>query len=165
MHSSCSMSVQRFVQVGLALVEDGKPVLGIMGCPNLAFQYSLDSPSIKMATTYFETEEIRSHETRQRGLIMAASMGGGCWVMPLTESLDQSGIMMKSEVDNPYLVADAWFCISDNDVWSTLPLARALASGSEEIHLPEENVQVLSLCCGRYLPCLHRVDSGAYPFR
>lgn len=162
MHSYCSLSVGQFVQVGLALIEDGKPVLGIMGCPNLAFQYSSDNSSIKMATTYYETEEIRSHETHQRGLIMAASMGGGCWVMPLTDSSDQSGTMIKSEVDNPYLVADAWFCISDNEVWSTLPLARALASGSEEIHLPEENVQVLSLCCGRYLPWLHRVDSGGY---
>lgn len=137
--------------VGLALVVDGKPVLGVMGCPNIAIQYSSDKSIIQMASLYYESEDSGdsvADERYTRGLMMAASLGGGCWVKPLSEDLPSSGVMVKSRVDRPDSVADSWFCITDNEVWSTSPLARALASSSVGKHLKKEDVQVLPLCCG-----------------
>lgn len=134
--------------VGLALIVDGKPVLGIMGCPNVAMCYSFDRSIIQMASLYYGSEHSVADETCQRGLIMAASLGGGCWVKPLNEDLPSSGGMMKSRVDRPDSVADSWFCVSDNEVWSTSPLAHALASSSVGKHLKKAEMQVLPLCCG-----------------
>lgn len=134
--------------VGLALVDDGKPVLGVMGCPNVAIQFNQDRTVIKMASTYFKSEHFKPDEIYQRGLVMAASLGEGCWVQPLAESTSSNSIMLKSEVDNSKAVPDSWFCISDNEVWSKSPLAYALASSHAGKHLKKEKMQVLSLCCG-----------------
>lgn len=122
--------------VGLALVLEGKPVLGVMGCPNVAIRYSSDRSRIQMASTYFGC---RDDETYQRGLIMTATLGGGCWVKPITE--DSTSIM--TEVARSDSIADSWFCISDNEVWSKTLLAQALEGKNLE-----KETQVLPLCCG-----------------
>jgi 3'(2'), 5'-bisphosphate nucleotidase len=98
--------------VGLALIQDGKPVLAVMGCPNHAL-----------------------HD--QRGLIMAASLGGGCWVKPLTGT----GAFIKSEVARRETIPDARFCISDREIWSDTLLAKALNDMHELPH-------VQTICCG-----------------
>lgn len=123
--------------IGLALVVDGKPVLGVMGCPNVGFHFSPDG--MQMARESFQVE--RKFEKFQRGLIMAASLGGGCWVKPL----NSSGIMIKSSVVRTNSIAESWFCISDNEVWSKTLLAQALAEGK---NLRKDEMQVLKLCCG-----------------
>ncbi|KAG0594409.1 hypothetical protein M758_UG074500 [Ceratodon purpureus] len=134
--------------VGLALVVNGRPVLGVMGCPNVAIQYSADRSTIQMASLYYGLEDSMANATYQRGLIMAASLGGGCWVKSLNEDLPSGGVMVKSRVDKPESVSDSWFCISDNEVWSTSPLAHALASSSVGKNSKIDEMQLLPLCCG-----------------
>lgn len=136
------------MQVGLALIEDGKPVLGVMGCPNIAFQ--TDGASVQMASTYYHGEEHSVDNTCHRGLIMAAALGGGCWVKSLQQLTDPGDVLLKCRVDRLDSAADAWFCISDHERWSTLPLAQALAAGlTNQDRVMQEDVQVLPLCCGR----------------
>lgn len=149
------------LQVGLALVVDGEVVLGVMGCPNVQFKYSDKSEngapfSLQMATAQQRSKAVKAPLPRgfQSGLLMAAVSGCGCWVRVLSNDKGSRHInfkdMMECNVDGCKLTKEALFCISDNEVWKTLPLAQALSSvAADEDRLQEDEAQVLSLCCGR----------------
>jgi len=67
--------------IALALIEDGIPVVGILGCPNLPV-----SPTDQnYAWSSDETSENNKHS---RGCIIIASKNGGCYQLPLYPSSD-----------------------------------------------------------------------------
>jgi 3'(2'), 5'-bisphosphate nucleotidase len=103
--------------VGLALLEDGAdaPLLGVMALPN----WSLPPASAS-----------------SRGVLLAASRGGGAWV----RTLAGSGAWTAARADAAGTLRDATVCISDNEVWESTPVAAAAA--------PVAPAALLPLCCG-----------------
>jgi HAL2 family 3'(2'),5'-bisphosphate nucleotidase len=63
--------------VALALMEDGVPIVGILGCPNLPIH-----PSEKDTFAWNENETEQNY-LEGRGCIFVASRGGGCYQLPL----------------------------------------------------------------------------------
>ncbi|KAL3677864.1 hypothetical protein R1sor_020820 [Riccia sorocarpa] len=145
--------------VGLALVVEGKLVLGVMGGPNVSYTINdgavpWETPRLQMATNG------NNDATVQTGLLMAACAGCGCWVKPLqarrgepdrdpaSEVLLEG--MIESKVDECMTLREAKFCISDHEVWSSHPLAGALASRAAalEDRVTADEADILPLCCG-----------------
>jgi 3'(2'), 5'-bisphosphate nucleotidase len=73
--------------VALALIEDGSPVLGVLGCPNLPFDLQ--------------------HPEQGRGCLFVAVKGQGAWMRPLTS--DQEQRISVDTIEDP---AQAHFCES-----------------------------------------------------
>ncbi|KAG6555162.1 hypothetical protein Mapa_003201 [Marchantia paleacea] len=151
--------------VGLALVVDGQLVLGVMGCPNVSYVVNdgavYGTPKLQMASAQDLNKCANGTHSGngQTGLLMAACTGCGCWVKPLSripvrseEQLTMDDLlkdMVETKVDDCRLLKKARFCISDHEVWRSLPLAVALASAaSSEDRLAEHEADILPLCCG-----------------
>ncbi|OAE26372.1 hypothetical protein AXG93_4324s1390 [Marchantia polymorpha subsp. ruderalis] len=151
--------------VGLALVVDGQLVLGVMGCPNVSYVVNEGAvhgtPKLQMVSAQdFNKRPNGTHSADvQTGLLMASCTGCGCWVKPLSrrpvkseEKLTMEDIfkdMLETKVDNCKVLKKARFCISDHEVWRSLPLAVALASASSsEDRVAEHEADILPLCCG-----------------
>ena len=70
--------------IALSLVEDGVPIIGILGCPNLPREDNDDERnSNKQPYGVWSEEEIREGQSNNRGCIFVASRGGGCYQLPL----------------------------------------------------------------------------------
>lgn len=66
--------------IALALIEDGEPIMGILGCPNL--------PADACDENYVWSDD----ETgEKRGCIFVASRGGGCYQLPLYAASGDDG--------------------------------------------------------------------------
>ena len=70
--------------IALSLIEDGVPVIGILGCPNLPVKDDdSDSDNDKQPYGAWSEEEIQGGRSNHRGCIFVASRGGGCYQLPL----------------------------------------------------------------------------------
>lgn len=85
--------------VALALIEDGVPIIGILGCPNL------------VATEDDNWDDME--ETR--GCIFAATLGGGCYQLPIssddTEHIYCHKVHVSANDGIELKVSDARFCL------------------------------------------------------
>jgi HAL2 family 3'(2'),5'-bisphosphate nucleotidase len=90
--------------VALALLEDGVPTIGILGCPNLPV-----SPSdFNYAWGDDETED---NNTNTRGCLFVASRGGGCFQLPLTPGSPSIRVTVTPNDESTVKVGAARFCI------------------------------------------------------
>ncbi len=89
--------------VALALVQDGEPVLGVLGCPNLPLE--LDAPS------------------GPRGCLLVAERGGGTVQRALDGGADNPAVVAR-----PATLADARFCESVEKAHSNQSAAGRVAS-------------------------------------
>eukprot|EP00558_Chaetoceros_sp_UNC1202_P011776 CAMPEP_0197248582 /NCGR_PEP_ID=MMETSP1429-20130617/40577_1 /TAXON_ID=49237 /ORGANISM="Chaetoceros sp., Strain UNC1202" /LENGTH=484 /DNA_ID=CAMNT_0042709853 /DNA_START=295 /DNA_END=1749 /DNA_ORIENTATION=- len=65
--------------IALALIEDGVPIVGLLGCPNL--------PTSRDDENYeWSSDETEENNASSRGCIFVASKGGGCYQLPLYPS-------------------------------------------------------------------------------
>eukprot|EP00850_Spirogloea_muscicola_P016705 SM000137S00483 [mRNA] locus=s137:393002:395418:- [translate_table: standard] len=147
--------------IGLALVEDGAAIVGVLGCPNMMVdEHGRPCPR---ATSAGASSGPASPASSAGGCIIWASLGDGTWAEPLQfpgvadegEGEDRAGAR-KSEalrhrlhVDIKASLRAAVFCISDHETWSELPLARTMATESVDGGGPAawEALQ-LPICCG-----------------
>jgi 3'(2'), 5'-bisphosphate nucleotidase len=87
--------------VALALLEDGVPVIGILGCPNL--------PTSVDDSNYEWTErENDDNNVETRGCIFAASKGSGCYQLSLAPGKSGKRIQGASGTVDP---SEARFCV------------------------------------------------------
>jgi len=76
--------------IALALIEDGVPVVGILGCPNL--------PTSPTDENYkWMSDETEENNNDTRGCIFVASKGGGCYQLPLYAQLSSSKVSEDDE--------------------------------------------------------------------
>eukprot|EP00897_Mesotaenium_endlicherianum_P000010 jgi/Mesen1/10009/ME000722S09296 len=119
--------------VGLALVEAGQVVVGVMGLPNLALN-DAGSPFFACPTTAAESPlPPKISGEGSRGLIVAASLGGGTFCRPLIP-VSSGGAWSDATRVRVEGARDLWegsgqtkICISDHEMWADLPLARGIA--------------------------------------
>jgi HAL2 family 3'(2'),5'-bisphosphate nucleotidase len=76
--------------VALALLEDGVPTIGILGCPNLPASATDED----YAWTSLETEE---NNKDSRGCVFVASEGGGCFQLSLAPGKRQERLDSRSD--------------------------------------------------------------------
>jgi 3'(2'), 5'-bisphosphate nucleotidase len=62
--------------VALALIENGKPVIGVLGCPNLPTGMNDENYA-------WNEDETEDRNKESRGCVFVASRGGGCYQLPL----------------------------------------------------------------------------------
>jgi HAL2 family 3'(2'),5'-bisphosphate nucleotidase len=74
--------------IALALIEDGEPVLSVLGCPNLPAPYTPATTTIPYGL--WSDEEVEESNSRQtmfsnsRGCLFVAVRGCGCYEIPLS---------------------------------------------------------------------------------
>ncbi|XP_031266766.1 PAP-specific phosphatase HAL2-like [Pistacia vera] len=69
--------------IALALIEDGKVVLGVLGCPNYPLKKELLNYHHKDNQT-ISTQSLSTSEAREKGCVMYARKGAGeAWMQPL----------------------------------------------------------------------------------
>ncbi|KAL2641588.1 hypothetical protein R1flu_009175 [Riccia fluitans] len=159
--------------VGLALVVDGELVLGVMGCPNVS--YAINGGAVFVKPKSQKVRDADGDEPSPTGLVMAACTGCGCWVKPLSKRIsrcdgqqtleDLLEEMTVSKVDECMTLREAKFCISDHEVWSSLPLAGALASrAAVDDRVTADKADILPLCCGSLCKYFAVASGGASLF-
>ena len=91
--------------VALALVDEGRPTIGILGCPNLPAGVDDGDFGWKEGETPFN-----NHETR--GCVFVASRGGGCYQLPL-EPNGKAGVRLAATPNDGSVrpLRQARFCI------------------------------------------------------
>lgn len=92
--------------IALALLEDGVPTVGIMGCPNL--------PSDPLDFNYAWTNDEQENSNNDtRGCIFVASKGGGAYQLSLFPNLESPVLPVKLRVTPPDATTprDARFCL------------------------------------------------------
>jgi len=73
--------------VALALIEDGLPVLGVLGCPNLPISHGENNKGDGNNGYEWSMDESNSNDpSGQRGCLFVASVGGGSYQLPLRPS-------------------------------------------------------------------------------
>uniref|UniRef100_A0A7S2GU34 3'(2'),5'-bisphosphate nucleotidase n=1 Tax=Helicotheca tamesis TaxID=374047 RepID=A0A7S2GU34_9STRA len=119
--------------VALALLEDGKPTIGILGCPNLPVSTNDDQYE-------WADDETNENNMQSRGCIFVASKGGGCYQLPLfpkeeDESMDEEEEMKRNKVrvtpndGSVRGVEDARFCVGvEKSIADALGQANAIAT-------------------------------------
>ncbi|KAL5579289.1 hypothetical protein UlMin_011731 [Ulmus minor] len=129
--------------VGLALVVDGKIVLGVMGCPN--WQNNLSSTL---------TSKVREYDNMlpKKGVIMIAHAGCGTWTKRLpcltNGTVNVPSSWTRCFVDHYSIVHEARFCISDSQTWDSLPLSASYSSTSNADSIVENQILLLPTFCG-----------------
>ncbi|KAL2932152.1 putative PAP-specific phosphatase mitochondrial, partial [Bienertia sinuspersici] len=129
--------------VGLALVVDGKMVLGVMGCPNWK-----QNSSDKSAT---DVEECQVNESAP-GIIMAAHVGCGTWTIRLPDFL--SGLLSTDSlwercfVDGSSIIHEGRFCIPESQTWDSLPLSNSLSATTGATSVGDKQILLVPTCCG-----------------
>jgi len=92
--------------IALALLEDGVPVVGVLGCPNLP---------VDDATTDLSWKNDDDNE-KQRGCVFVAVQGGGCYQLPVvaptfTDSSKSAPPPPRLHVTTQGSIESARFCI------------------------------------------------------
>ncbi|GKY99234.1 hypothetical protein MPSEU_000878700 [Mayamaea pseudoterrestris] len=93
--------------IALALLEDGVPTIGILGCPNLPTRVDDETYS------WSDKENETNNQAHTRGCIFVASRDGGCFQLPLACN-GVRGIRLQataSENGAQRLLSDGRFCI------------------------------------------------------
>lgn len=129
-----------FVQVGLALVVEGKIALGVMGCPNWHEDCSDNS--------IIGVQENRSSRS---GIIMVSHVGCGTWTKKLSEllTIESPRTWTRCSVDSCQMVQGACFTIPESQRWKSLPLSGLFDAKTHSENIGEGNILLLSACCGR----------------
>jgi len=137
--------------VGLALVVEGRPILGVMGCPN----WDKDSTNIAENLAKGMTNKNEITDFTRTGAIMAACYGYGTWMkmIPLnTINVDVDGShngWIRCSVDKCDSLREARFCIADRETWELLPLSNALEATSAPKGFGERwKPTIIPTCCG-----------------
>ncbi|CAH2041869.1 unnamed protein product [Thlaspi arvense] len=129
--------------VGLALVVEGKIVLGVMGCPN----WHEDMPG-KSTTAALESINVFPGS----GIIMVSHIGCGTWTKQLFDVLSSTRKSLSSwtrcSVDGCCLVHEARFCIPDSQTWESLPLSTSFDATTNPESINDKQILLLPTCCG-----------------
>merc|ERR1711915_501065 len=105
--------------VGLALVVEGRPILGVMGCPN----WDTDSTYLPENLARGMTNKNEISDFPRTGAIMAACYGYGTWMKMLslnTVNVDVDGSFddwIRCSVDKCNSLQEARVCIADRETW------------------------------------------------
>ncbi|CAL9144746.1 unnamed protein product [Musa hybrid cultivar] len=127
--------------VGLALVVDGKNVLGVMGCPN--WKVDILSSGIHH----------RKPGDCETGIIMIAHEGCGTWTRRFFDGMDKflsmQGGWQQCFVDSCNMVHEARFCIPDSQTWDLIPLSAFFSSTVDDTKDRDRGtILLLPTCCG-----------------
>uniref|UniRef100_A0A804K2I0 PAP-specific phosphatase, mitochondrial n=1 Tax=Musa acuminata subsp. malaccensis TaxID=214687 RepID=A0A804K2I0_MUSAM len=127
--------------VGLALVVDGKIVLGVMGCPNW---------KVDILSSGIHDRKTGDCET---GIIMIAHEGCGTWTRKFFDGMDKflsmQGGWQQCFVDSCYMVHEARFCIPDSQTWDLIPLSAFFSSTVDDTKDRDRGtILLLPTCCG-----------------
>jgi hypothetical protein len=133
-----------FLKVGLALVVNGKVVVGVMGCPNWT-----------NGTTANKQEESFDPCTGH-GILMVSHVGCGTWSRHLSPEIGQfitaQDVWKRCFVDACSVVHMARFCIPDSQTWNMVPLSLLFGSTTDESDPKDENkIRLQYACCGRFV--------------
>eukprot|EP00898_Chlorokybus_atmophyticus_P001752 jgi/Chlat1/2578/Chrsp175S00147 len=153
--------------VGLALVENGKVVVGAMGCPQIWYPAE-DSP-VSAVDADLQVVGSSADVHVKRGVIMCAAKGSGAWVKPLFQDASSANATERALVNShladeasaaatrpfcvqlgPASVASSQqlvggtICISDHEKWEDLCFTRTIMQRSNAADRPH----YLPLCCG-----------------
>ncbi|XP_059063507.1 putative PAP-specific phosphatase, mitochondrial isoform X2 [Cryptomeria japonica] len=138
--------------VGLALVIEGTPTLGVMGCPN----WDAESTYIVQNLAKETTNENELEDFIVPGIIMAACYGCGTWIKKIScntrnVALDGSkNGWSRCTVDNCDSIQAARFCIADRETWERLPLSKNLAARVISVDgVKSWKPTIVPTCCGR----------------
>ncbi|XP_015065938.1 putative PAP-specific phosphatase, mitochondrial [Solanum pennellii] len=125
--------------VGLALVVEGKIVLGVMGCPNWHEDCSDNS-----IIGFQENQSSRS------GIIMVSHVGCGTWTKRLSDILSNESphTWTRCSVDSCQMVQGARVTIPESQTWKSLPLSGLFEAKTDSENIGEGNILLLSACCG-----------------
>lgn len=137
--------------VGLALVVEGRPILGVMGCPN----WDTDSTYLPENLARGMTNKNEISDFPRTGAIMAACYGYGTWMKKLSlnrVNVDVDGSFddwIRCSVDKCDSLQEARFCIADRETWELLPLSNALPATSAPKGFGERwQPTIIPTCCG-----------------
>ncbi|GAB2259618.1 hypothetical protein Droror1_Dr00010473 [Drosera rotundifolia] len=129
--------------VGLALIVEGKIVLGAMGCPNW--------PELSDTRTTTNAQQCEIGQS-QTGILMVAHIGCGTWrtglSIPLDDKTTSGSYWTRCFVDQCCFVHLASFCISDSQTWDSLPLSHSFHATTDAGNIEEKQVLLLPTCCG-----------------
>lgn len=124
---------------------EGDVVLGVMGCPNWQ-----EEDSSKLA---IETQEYKDIISRL-GVVMVAHVGCGTWKKRLNDTssntTDMADSWIRCFVDKYSIINEARFCISDSQLWESLPLSNSFDATTDMNNVSENEILLLPLCCGRF---------------
>jgi 3'(2'), 5'-bisphosphate nucleotidase len=102
--------------IALALLEDGIPTVGIMGCPNLPsnpldFNYAWTNDERENNSD--DDDDANTKHSSTRGCIFVASKGGGAYQLPLLPNLDTPSLPVKLHVtpSDATTPMEARFCL------------------------------------------------------
>ncbi|XP_020275949.1 putative PAP-specific phosphatase, mitochondrial isoform X2 [Asparagus officinalis] len=125
--------------VGLALVVEGKLVLGIMGCPNWK-----EKPL---------SAEDHNSDVSEFGIIMVSHVGCGTWTRTFLKHdsnlIGIEDVWERCFVDSYHLVHSARFCIPDSQTWEMIPLSVLFSSTLDPYGIKDEHeILLIPKCCG-----------------
>ncbi|XP_006347149.1 putative PAP-specific phosphatase, mitochondrial isoform X1 [Solanum tuberosum] len=125
--------------VGLALVVEGKIVLGVMGCPNWHEDCS-DNSIIG----------VQENQSSRSGIIMVSHVGCGTWTKRLSDILTNESphTWTRCSVDSCQMVQGARVTIPESQTWKSLPLSGLFDAKKDSENIGEGNILLLSACCG-----------------
>ncbi|KAH0718019.1 hypothetical protein KY285_014050 [Solanum tuberosum] len=125
--------------VGLALVVEGKIVLGVMGCPNWHEDCS-DNSIIG----------VQKNQSSRSGIIMVSHVGCGTWTKRLSDILSNESphTWTRCSVDSCQMVQGARVTIPESQTWKSLPLSGLFDAKTDSENIREGNILLLSACCG-----------------
>jgi 3'-phosphoadenosine 5'-phosphosulfate (PAPS) 3'-phosphatase len=90
--------------VALALLEDGVPTIGILGCPNL--------PTNPTDADYaWRDDETAENNQATRGCIFVASKGGGCYQLPFVPGIPAKRLYVTPNDASTMDPSEGRFCI------------------------------------------------------
>lgn len=137
--------------VGLALVIEGRPILGVMGCPN----WDKDGTSIAENLARGMANKNKITDFPKTGVIMAACYGYGTWMKSISLNainMDVDGShdgWIRCSVDKCDALQEARFCIGDRETWKLLPLSNTLTATSASKGFGERwKPTIIPTCCG-----------------
>ncbi|KAK1378933.1 putative PAP-specific phosphatase, mitochondrial [Heracleum sosnowskyi] len=129
--------------VGLSLVVEGDVVLGVMGCPNWQ-----EEDSNKLTIESQEYKDIIS----RLGVVMVSHVGCGTWKKRLNDTssntTDMADSWIRCFVDKYSVINESRFCISDSQLWESLPLSNSFDATTDMKNISANEVLILPLCCG-----------------
>lgn len=125
--------------VGLALVVEGKIVLGVMGCPNWHEDCS-DNSIIG----------VQENQSSRSGIIMVSHVGCGTWTKRLSDILTNESphTWTRCSVDSCQMVQGARVTIPESQTWKSLPLSGLFDAKIDSENIGEGSILLLSACCG-----------------
>lgn len=126
--------------MGLALVVEGKLVLGVMGCPNWK-----EKPL---------SAEDHNSDVSEFGIIMVSHVGCGTWTRTFLKHdsnlIRIEDVWERCFVDSYHLVHSARFCIPDSQTWEMIPLSALFSSTLDPYGIKDEHeILLIPKCCGR----------------